>query len=286
MSKYDVVIIGSGLGGLLCGAILSKEGKSVCILEKHYQFGGNLQTFMRDGKTFDTGFHYVGGLNEGQNLHQYFKYVGLTDKLSLERLDTNCFDKIHFNNNEYSFAQGFDNFVDSLSRDFPDEKNALQNYKIKIKEICNHFPLYNLKTATDISAEQKYLEQSIGSFLQSITSNKNLQNVLAGNNLLYAGDPNKTSLAMHALISNSFIDGGAYRFVDGSSQVADQLQKIITNNGGTLRKNSEVVGFVLENDQVDCVQLKNGEQIKAKQFIAAIHPYSVLQMLAKCWIQN
>ena len=34
MSKYDIIIIGSGLGGLECGAILSKEGYHVCVLEK------------------------------------------------------------------------------------------------------------------------------------------------------------------------------------------------------------------------------------------------------------
>ena len=39
--QYDVVIIGAGLGGLLCGAILSKEGMKVCILEKNEQIGGS-----------------------------------------------------------------------------------------------------------------------------------------------------------------------------------------------------------------------------------------------------
>ena len=40
MSKYDIIIIGSGLGGLECGAILSKEGYNVCVLEKNELFGG------------------------------------------------------------------------------------------------------------------------------------------------------------------------------------------------------------------------------------------------------
>lgn len=40
MSKYDIIIIGSGLGGLECGAILSKEGYHVCVLEKNELFGG------------------------------------------------------------------------------------------------------------------------------------------------------------------------------------------------------------------------------------------------------
>ena len=55
--EFDVVIIGSGLGGLLCGYILSEEGFSVCILEKNKQLGGSLQTFVRDRCIFDTGIH-------------------------------------------------------------------------------------------------------------------------------------------------------------------------------------------------------------------------------------
>lgn len=67
--KYEVVIIGSGLGGLVCAHILSKAGKRVLVLEKNSQPGGCLQSYRRDGLTFDTGFHYVGGLGEGQSLH-------------------------------------------------------------------------------------------------------------------------------------------------------------------------------------------------------------------------
>ena len=72
---YDIVIVGSGLGGLVSALIMAKEGYSVCVLEKNNQFGGNLQTFVRDKTIFDTGVHYIGGLSEGQNLNQYFKYL-------------------------------------------------------------------------------------------------------------------------------------------------------------------------------------------------------------------
>ena len=88
---YDVVIIGSGLGGLVSSIILAKEGYSVCVLEKNNQFGGNLQTFVRDKTIFDTGIHYIGGLSEGQNLYKYFtkvniRYSGmLKKKIHLEK---------------------------------------------------------------------------------------------------------------------------------------------------------------------------------------------------------
>ena len=77
MKKYDVIIIGAGLGGLECGYIMSKKGYNVCILEKHFQVGGCLQTFKRGATTFDTGFHFVGGLSDGQPLNRLFKrFVG------------------------------------------------------------------------------------------------------------------------------------------------------------------------------------------------------------------
>ena len=67
--KYDVIIIGSGLGGLQCAYILSKEGYNVCVLEKNNKLGGCLQTFRRNNTLFDTGMHYIGSMDEGQVLN-------------------------------------------------------------------------------------------------------------------------------------------------------------------------------------------------------------------------
>ena len=57
--KYDIIIIGSGLGGLECGYILSRTGRRVLVLEKESQLGGCLQSYRRRELTFDTGFHYI-----------------------------------------------------------------------------------------------------------------------------------------------------------------------------------------------------------------------------------
>ncbi|MEG2759102.1 MAG: NAD(P)-binding protein, partial [Rikenellaceae bacterium] len=54
-NNYDIVIIGSGLGGLECALILSKEGYKVCVLEHSSVFGGCLQSFSRNNINIDTG---------------------------------------------------------------------------------------------------------------------------------------------------------------------------------------------------------------------------------------
>src|ERR1700754_5152893 len=113
MQEYDVIIIGSGMGGLVCANLLGKQGLRVCVLEKNKQFGGCLQTFVRDKVIFDSGVHYIGGLEKGQNLYQILKYMNVMDKLKLEKLDEDGFDKIitDTGSQEYSFAQGYENFI-------------------------------------------------------------------------------------------------------------------------------------------------------------------------------
>lgn len=64
MSIYDVIVIGSGMSGLCCAAILAKFGKRVLVIEKHDRLGGCLHTFKKDGYTFDSGNHYIGHVSE------------------------------------------------------------------------------------------------------------------------------------------------------------------------------------------------------------------------------
>ena len=79
MAGKRVIIIGAGFGGMLCGRILSRSGFEVTILEQGRQYGGALQTFVREGIRFDTGFHSVGGLGPGEPLERLFRPLGLMD---------------------------------------------------------------------------------------------------------------------------------------------------------------------------------------------------------------
>ena len=57
----DVIVIGSGLGGLSSAAVLSKAGYKVVVLEQHDIIGGATHTFEDGGYEFDVGIHYLGG---------------------------------------------------------------------------------------------------------------------------------------------------------------------------------------------------------------------------------
>ncbi|MBL7931244.1 MAG: NAD(P)/FAD-dependent oxidoreductase [Bacteroidia bacterium] len=279
-NTYDVVIIGSGLGGLCSAVILSKEGLKVCVLEKNRQLGGSLQIFSRDKVIFDTGIHYIGGLDEGQNLNRYFKYLGLMDKLRLKKLDEDGFDKISFYNDEqiYSHAQGYDNFIRVLAEKFPGEEKNIKRYCEKILEICSFFPLYNLEDGQKDLFTANFLEMDTKAFLKTVTSNEKLQNVLAGSNPLYAGEADKTPLYVHALVVNTYIES-SYRCIDGGAQIAKHLSDTIKKQGGEIYNYSEARHFHFSGDQIKAVQLSDGRLIEGKKFISNCDLAKTLDMI-------
>lgn len=280
MVQYDAIIVGSGLGGLASAIILAKEGKKVLVLEKNNQFGGNLQTFSRNKTIFDTGIHYIGALGKGQNLERYFSYLGIYDGLELKQLDVDGYDIITFDNdnNEYPHAQGSDNFVNQLLRFFPDEETVLCEYCRKLKEICDSFPLYNLKA--EGSYDLEILSINAKEYLDQLTSNKKLKAVLMGTTYLYAGIAEKSPLYVHALSLNSYVES-AWRVVKGGSQITRQIFKELKKYDVTLLKHKEVSEFVFDGEKITSVKTKEGEEFSGKIFLSNIELKSTLKMVGE-----
>ncbi len=285
MPDYDIAIIGSGLGGLVCGAVLGMHGYKVGIFEKNRQIGGCLQTYARDKTIIDTGVHYIGGLGPGQNLNAIFKYIGILDKLKLKQMDADGFDVIGFGDDRktYKLAQGYDNFIKQLLVDFPDEEEALDKYCDKVKEVCTKFPLYNLRTG-DYTEKEDVLHIDTSTYLSSITANKRLQQVLAGNNLLYAGVADKTPFYIHALTTNSFIES-AWKCVDGGSQIAKLLGRKIHSLGGEIHRNAKVTRLAGSN-AIEYILLEDGRKVTAKHFISNLHPAQTMEMTESGLLRN
>ena len=62
----------------------------------------------------DTGIHYIGSLDEGQIMNQYFRYFGIMDKLSIKRMDEEGFDRIYYKDAIYDYAIGYERFMETL----------------------------------------------------------------------------------------------------------------------------------------------------------------------------
>lgn len=279
MGKFDVVIIGAGLGGLECGYILSKHGKSVCIVEKEALIGGCLQTFRRGGVSFDTGFHYVGGLEPGQMLYKLFSYFGLMD-LPWKKMDSDCFDKVIIEGDEYCYAQGFDNFKNTLIKAFPHEAEAICKYVDFLKSVGD-----NTNKSFDIRDTQEFYEQSLFAqsayeYLTSLFTDKRLIDVVSGTALKMELNTEKLPLYIFAQINSSFIQS-AYRLEGGGMQIAETLRKHIESFGGKVLRNAKVTDVRATDDsKIASVVINDGEyEVEGDMFISNAHPAVTMNLL-------
>lgn len=267
--KYDAVIIGSGLGGLECAHILSKAGMSVLLLERGTQAGGCLQSYRRHGLAFDTGFHYVGGLDEGQSLHSAFRHLGLL-RLPWQRLD-NHFDRVTIGNQTFSFAQGYDAFVETLTVAFPAERDALNRYADMLKQCGEQqFDALNPQTG-ESSLLSRLFETSAYQYLTETFHDPLLINVLCGTSLKMELRKESLPLFTFAHGNGSFIES-SWRLKGDGSLIVNSLADGIRMHGGEIICNAEVQELVEKDGKLVHAVCSNGEIYEGTIFISNIHP--------------
>lgn len=266
--KYDVVIIGSGLGGLQCAYTLAKKGLHVCVLEQNTQIGGCLQSFKRGAGSFDTGFHYVGGLEEGQSLYPLFRYFNLLD-LPWKKLNSNCFDEIIINGESHSFANGHSQFKEGLG--VPASNEAIQRYIDKLQEIGSHlFDLFKGEGDSNFY-ESPYFTQSAKEFLDETFDDELTKAVLMGASLKMQLDEH-LPLYIFAQINNSFIES-AWRLNGGGMQIAESLAHDIQKMGGDIFTRQRVTKLEEVDGKVTKAIVNEGEmEYEADYFISNAHP--------------
>ena len=281
--EYDFVIIGSGMGGLCTAILLGMEGHSVLILEKNHQIGGSLQVFSRDKCIFDTGVHYIGSLDEGETLNKIFRYMGIFDDLPLQRLDDESFDVLRFpSGKSYKMGQGYENFKKGFYHEFPNDKDAIDQFCDKIIETCEYFPLYNLEVDSPNNYIEKpeLLELDAWSYVSSLTDNVELKSALLGNGALYAGEMHITPFYVVALITNSYIKG-SYRIKNGGGEMSKLLAKKLRSVGGEILKHQTVVNAEYDEKNVTALITEDGTKYYGKNYISNLHPAATIDLFGE-----
>lgn len=274
--KYDAVIIGSGLGGLVSACILAKNGMKVAVFEKHTVPGGCLQSFKRSGVSFETGMHYIGSMGEGETLWRYFKYLGINE-LPLSKLSDEAYEVISVGDRRYNYSRGHEGFIDTLSSCF--SAKELRSYVDLCANVTSNSPMYTFGDHGSAPHQvMEDLQQSASGALESITSDALLRDVLAGIQPLYAGVEGVTPLYIHALIWE-FYNRGAYRIIGGSECIATSLCNVIRSMGGDIFTGCEVQKINVTDGTASSITVDGIGEVECRSVISDIHPQLLLDLV-------
>ncbi len=282
-NEYDVIIVGSGIGGLACGALLSKRGYKVLILEQHYQVGGYCSSFKRKGFVFNTGVEDVSGLWDKGPLTYLLGELGLKkDDLFVKNIT-----KYIFKGRDIK-AKNLEEFTKLLLEMFPDEKEnipAFFNEARKAYEECyKDTEVYGTplpgELIVKVFGERKlldypgqhphYYDWSNKTYKQKLDEhfkNEDLKTLLCAQ-LDYIGtEPEKTlaSSALEACISFNLY--GGYFPKGGAQRFADSFKDFIESHGGNVLVKHKVDKILVEDREVRGV-LVGDKNFKASVVVA------------------
>ena len=278
LQPYDVLIIGSGMSGMVCAATLSREGMNVCLIEKNPIFGGCLQSFRRHGVQIDTGVHYVGALGEGQIMRQILHYNKVLPNLHLRQMDQNGFETLHMEGKTYLHPMGYERQQETFSQYFPQHKDEIRRLLDTLHTIGNKLSLENFRQGIIDDNDRTYMQLSAAGFLEQTISDPLLRDIYSSSATIIAGEHDSTPLYHYAMVRHSNIIG-AYRFEDGSQHIANAYLQTIQSQGGTTLSNTPVTSICVSNGLVTGVETSSGEFLPARNIISTLHPVETFRLL-------
>jgi len=227
--KYDIVIIGGGLGGLTAGAKLAKEGKKVLLVEQHSQPGGCATTFKRGDFILEVGLHEMDGPSPRDMKTRIFNDLDVFKNVEFVKVP----EFYRFINERYSVTVPHEpeKAIETLSELFPGEASGIKAYFDQL--LC----------PKKKPAEGAPPDKSVGEFLDSIIRNDDLKLILLGNLGYFHDDPYSLSLAYYTAAQSAYYSGGASYIKGGSQKLSDYLASYINNHSGEVLYNHIVTGI-------------------------------------------
>jgi len=279
----DVVVIGGGVGGLFTGALLAKEGYRVTVLEKNRQAGGGLQSFSRNGVSFDAGMHVLGGLQPGGSLDRICRYLGIRDQIAVRPVDADCMDEVHCyeDGRTYRVPSGREAFSAYFQEQFPEEREPIRQYVDALYALTEQVGFFHLRPGSQqrTTYGEEFYEPS-NELISRYLRNPKLQSLLGYMSPLCGGSAGHTPAYVFALINCLYINGH-YRFEGPASQLADALVRKIEDTGGQVLTDASVARVVAQGRLVDAVVTADGRKFRAGNYVSAIHPQVLMKLADK-----
>ena len=286
--EYPIVIIGSGLGGLCCGAYLARQGLPVTVIEKQSRPGGYATAFDRgNGKfRFEVSLHGIAAQNNA--VARTLKEVGALEKLDLVELS----EVYRLKTPEWEFTipqRDPEAYIRSLSEFFPSEADNVRRFigdMIRVAEEADALIQKGMPTSVCIPFLYPKMygcgEKTLAQLLNDYIRDKKLQMILASMWDFHGLPPSQVSGLYYAVATGECLRNGTYYIKQRSQDLSDVLAGVITDAGGRVLLETRAEQILLKNGSVAGVRVAGGEIIPARAVVSNANPLATIRdMLPK-----
>lgn len=276
---FDVIVIGSGMGGMTTAAALSRLDHKVLLLEQAQTIGGLTHTFSREGFTWDVGLHYCGLFGHDQFAGRILDW--LSGRTIEFRSVGTVYDVLHFPDGlDISVGRPADAYKMELKERFPGHAAEIDAYfealiaaeeamRMVSTERAIPEPFRSAHNWWNRKQIQKWCGRTTHEVIEDIVSDSRLAAVLSAQWGTYGGKPTEASFGVHALIMGHYLEGAGYP-VGGASAIAAGLVPVIEAAGGSARAGTPVKAIVVEDGKAVGVRTSSGEEFRAPVIVSAV----------------
>jgi all-trans-retinol 13,14-reductase len=277
---WDAIVIGSGMGGMAAAAALSKLGHKVLLLEQYHTLGGLTHSFSMEGFSWDAGIHYLNCVAPEDRERHMLDWLSDTP-IEFTSMGS-IYDNLHIGDAApLSLSRPYEAQERDLKDRFPGEAKAIEAWIAALKEGRQaSFTATSTRAMPEIigsamkwwhsHAIDLWCKRTTQEVIDALTDNPDLAAAFAAQWFDHGGRPSKASFAMHALITGSYLESGAWYPSGGGAAFAEHILPTITKAGGEVRANTRVETLVIDDGRAVGVRTAEGEEIRAKFVISDI----------------
>jgi phytoene desaturase len=254
-ARYDAVVVGAGIGGLITANLLAREGLKVLLVEQHYMVGGYCSTFRRAGYTFDAATHFYPLLGNPETLTgRLLADLGVrTGWVKMDPVDT-----FHFpDGSRFAVPADFAAYIAKVKAEFPAEAAALDDFFVAVREtyLLGLLHYFRDRPLSQLDRLAPYRDLTVRQALDRWFRDPRLKLLLTADCPHWGSPPGRTSFVFDSMLRLSYFLGNYYPR-GGSQAFTDDLARCLEENGGHVLINTAARRILVEDGTARGVELE------------------------------